>query len=82
MKYLIFLYLNDTMVIMVMVIISNSNLFILVNSSNEDKPPRREDSIILKYEVFLFKSILTEVIIIISIMVLNNKNKSIYMLIY
>ena len=42
-KYLMFLYLKAIVIISIMVISSNNNLFILVNNIREDNPPNKDD---------------------------------------
>ena len=42
-KYLMFLYLKAIVIISIMVISSNNNLFILVNNIREDIPPNKDD---------------------------------------
>ena len=61
---------------------SKTILFKDVNNNNDEIPPINEEIIILKILVLLLSIILTDVIIIISMIMLNKKNKSIYIFIY
>ena len=80
--YLIFTYLKAISTIISTDTNSTIILLIEVNSNSDDIPPNREETIILVIFVFLLSNILTEVIIIPSIITLNKKNKSIYIFIY
>ena len=42
-KYLIFLYLKAIVIISIMVISYNNNIFILVNNIRDDIPPNKDD---------------------------------------
>ena len=61
---------------------STTILLIDVNINNEKILPTIEEIIILKMLIFLFNNIPTDIVMMASIIALNKKNKSIYILVY
>jgi hypothetical protein len=75
-------YLNAINTIISTEVTSINILFSDVNSRSDIIPPIKEEATILGVVVLLLSKILTDVITMASIMILNKKNKSIYIFIY